>query len=54
MSWFFRWIFGERHSFRPADVCNESELALVRRLADHLEAQEMVSENRTHGEDLTC
>lgn len=54
MSWFFQWIYARHHFSRPADICNESELALVRQLADHLEAQEMVTEKRVDGEDLAC
>ena len=52
MIWFIRWIIGD--PFRKTDGCDESDLALVRELADLLDARELAAGNLARREDLAC
>ena len=54
MNWFIRWVIGAQSPFRKTEACDEDDLALVRELADMLEARELAAETQPGGENLAC
>ncbi|QDV47560.1 hypothetical protein Enr13x_74700 [Stieleria neptunia] len=49
-----RWLLTSQPRFRPCDGCDPSELAIVRQLADALEAREAADLAQAKQQELPC
>ncbi|TWT71469.1 hypothetical protein [Crateriforma conspicua] len=50
----FQWLFTPQPRFRPCDGCDPSDLAIVRKLADALEAREAADAELAKQRELAC
>ncbi|TWU04116.1 hypothetical protein Pla100_10530 [Neorhodopirellula pilleata] len=54
MKWFVRWLLASQPRFRPCDGCVPCDLAIVRQLADALEAREAADADLAKQRELEC